>query len=190
MSPSRWEMPPVYLQSGDPEQESTSALHAPGLLGARFTILNPQRSQPGVETSPAGRSKRYQLIRTDSSMATAPFPGATAFWTDRAGYLVTTNPASSSRNDIAGIFRRVWATAGDYMCVQIGGPGYVKMLDASMAALAAGDSIISSATVGKADRVAVGTASTHVPYGRVAAPLTTQALEALVLVDLDVPETT
>jgi hypothetical protein len=190
MSPSRWEMPPVYIQSGDPETESTPTLHAAGLLGARFTILNPQRSQPGVETSPAGRSKRYQLIKTDSSMSVAPFPGATAFWTDRAGYVVTTNPASSSRNDIAGIFRRSWNAAGDFMCVQIGGPGLVKMLDASMGALTAGDSIISSATSGKAERVAVGTAPTHATYGRVSAPLTVQAGESTVLVDLDVPETT
>jgi hypothetical protein len=183
-------MPPIYLQSGDPEAESTPSLHAPGMLGSRFTMVSSQRQAPGVETSGAGRSKRYQLIKTDSSMAVAPFPGATAWWTDRAQYLVTTSPTANSRNDIAGVFRRAWAAIGDYMCVQVTGPGMVKMLDADMATLAAGDSIIPSATAGKATRVAIGTAPTHITLGRVAAPLTTNAPDALVLVDLDVPETT
>ena len=188
--PSRWEMPPVYLQSGDPETESAQALHAPGTLGARFTINNPWRQQPGVETAAAGRSKRYQLVKTDSSMSVSPFPSAAAWWLDRAGYVVTTSPTANNRNDIAGVFARVWERPGDYMCVQVTGPRHVKVLDADMAALAAGDSIIPSTTAGKATRVAIGTAPTHVPYGRVASPLTTNAPEATVLVDLDVPETT
>ena len=188
--PSRWEMPPVYLQSGDPETESTPTLHAPGQLGTRFTMTNPQRSAPGTESTSPGRSKRYQLIKTDSSMGTAPFPSAAAWWQDRAGYVVTTSPTANNRNDIAGVFRRAWAAAGDYMCVQVTGPAHVKMLDADMAGLAAGDSIIPSTTAGKATRVAIGTAPTHVPYGRVSSPLTTNAPEATVLVDLDVPETT
>lgn len=190
MSPSRWEMPPVYIQSGDPETESTPTLHAGGMLGARFTVVNPFRSQPGVESSPAGRSKRYQIVKTDSSMAVSPFPGATAWWLDRAGYVVTTSPTANNRNDVAGVFRRVWAAPGDYMCVQIAGPGFVKIIDASMGALAQGDTIIPSSTSGKADRVAIGTAPTHVPLGRVGSPLTVQAADALVLVDLAIPETT
>jgi len=188
--PSRWEMPPVYLQSGDPETESTPTLHAPGLLGARFTIVNPQRQQPGVETATAGRSKRYQLVKTDSTMSAAPYKGATAYWTDRAAYRVTTDPAASSRNDIAGIFCRAWALAGDYMCVQIGGPATVKLLDSTTGAVAAGASVISSATAGKADLTAIGTAPTHAPFGRIASPLTFDAGAREVLVDLDVPETT
>lgn len=188
--PSRWEMPPVYLQSGDPEAESTPTLHAPGLLGARFTIINTQRQAPGVETSPAGRSKRYQLVKTDSTMATAPYNGAVAHWADKAGYVVTT-AVSTGRNAIAGIFRRTWAAAGDYMCVQIGGPGYVKHVDAPTGgAMAAGDAVIPSATAGKADRTAAGTAPTYRVLGTVSEPLTVQAGNAMVLTDLDVPETT
>lgn len=191
MSPSRWEMPPIYLQSGDPEQESTPTLHAPGLLGARFTMINSQRQQPGVETASAGRSKRYQLVKTDSTMAVAPYPGAAAWWTDRAGYVVTTSPTASSRNDIAGVFRRAWAAAGDYMCIQIGGPAMTKHVDAPAGgAFAAGDAVIPSATAGKVDRVAGGTAPTYQTYGFVAAPLTVEAGNALILVDLAVPETT
>jgi hypothetical protein len=155
----------------------------------RFTIQNPQRQAPGVESASAGRSKRYQLIKTDSSMAVSPFPSATAWWLDRAGYVVTTSPTANHRNDVAGVFARSWAAPGDYMCVQTTGPRHVKVLDADMAALAAGDSIIPSATAGKATRVAIGTAPTHTRMGSVSAPLTTNAPEATVLVDLDIPET-
>lgn len=194
--PSRWEMPPVYLQSGDPETESTSSLHAPGTLGARFTIINTQRQQPGVESSPAGRSKRYQLVKTDSSMSVGPFPGAVAWWVDRAGYVVTTSPTSNNRSDIAGVFCRTWEHAGDYMCVQITGPKIVKLLDSGSLTggndnnVVAGASVIPSATAGKADVIAIGTAPTYVPLGRIASPLTFNAAAREVLVDLDVPETT
>jgi hypothetical protein len=64
----------VFLQSGDPENEDVSTLYAPGTLGARFTVKQPSRSAAGVE---AGREKKYQLVRTDSSMTVAPYPGAT-----------------------------------------------------------------------------------------------------------------
>lgn len=189
--PSRWEMPPVYLQSGDPETEATPTLYAPGMLGARFTIINTQRQQPGVETSPAGRSKRYQLVKTDSTMAVAPYNGAVAWWSDKAGYVVSTSVTVGARGNIAGVFRRVWTAAGDYMCIQIGGPGFVKHVDAPAGgAFAAGDAVIPSTTDGKADRVAAGTAPTYPTLGFAAAPLTTQPGQALVLVDLDVPETT
>lgn len=191
--PSRWEQQAVYLQSGDPETESTPTLHAPGLLGARFTILNPQRQQPGVETASAGRSKRYQIVKTDSTMSVAPYRGAVAWWTDRAQYLVTTSASASDRNDIAGVFLRAWNAVGDYMCVQIGGPQTVKLVDSNTGgagAIVAGSSIIPSATDGKADTTAIGTAPTHVPLGRIAAPLTFNAAAREVLVDLNVPETT
>ena len=188
--PSRWEMPPVYIQSGDPETESTPTLHAPGTLGARFTIINTQRQGPGVETSAAGRSKRYQLVKTASDATVAPYAGATAWWADRSAYIVTTSASASSRNDVAGVFARAWEHAGDYMCVQIGGPRVVKFVDASMAALAAGDGVVPSATDSKAQREAAGTAPTYTLMGRVAAPLTVDMAAATALVDLDIPETT
>lgn len=195
--PSRWEMPPVYLQSGDPETESTPSLHAPGTLGARFTIINTQRQQPGVETSPAGRSKRYQLVKTDSTMSVAPYNGAVAWWADRAGYVVTTSPTANSRNDIAGVFCRAWNAAGDYMCVQVTGPkAKVKLLNSADLTggndnnVVAGASVIPSATAAKADVIAVGTAPTYVPLGRISAPIQFNAAAREVMVDLDVPETT
>ncbi len=185
MSPNRWEMPPVYLQSGDPEQENVSVLHAPGLLGSRFTVIQPTRTPPGPED---GRSKRYQLIQTDSSMAVAPFPGATAWWADKTRYLVTTS--ATNRNRVAGVFQNA-ITPGNYGCVQIGGPGSVKRIDAPAAPVAIGSVIIPSATDGKADNLAVGTAPTHVVMGQVAGPpLSQDAASATVVVDLDIPETT
>lgn len=185
--PSRWEMPPVYLQSGDPETESTSDLHAGGLLGARFTVINTQRQGPGVETSAAGRSKRYQLVKTDSTLSVAPYAGATAWWSDRSAYMVTTSASASSRNDVAGIFARAWNAPGDFMCIQIGGPRIVKLVNGAVPV--AGAAVIPSATDGKADLVAVGTASTYALMGRISAPLTYNAAAQEVLVDLDVPET-
>ena len=187
--PNRFETQPVYLQSGDPEKESTPSLHAPGTLGMRFTVIQPTRAQTGVEQ---GRSKRYQLVQTDSTMAVSPFKGAVAWWADKARYLVTT--VATNRNRIAGVFQNAPPdniTPGHYTCVQIGGPASVKMLDADMAAVAIGDAIIPSTTAGKATRVAVGTAPTHTVLGWVAGPpLSTTPAEALVVVDLDVPEST
>lgn len=183
--PQNFELQPVFLQSGDPETESVSTLHAPGTLGARFTVVQPTRTVSGEEE---GRAKRYQLVKTDSSMTVAPYKGATAAWSDQKGYVVTTSNAN--RNRPAGVFQRAWAAAGDYMCIQIGGVASTKLLDADVGAAAIGDSIILSTTDGKATRVAVGTAPTHVPLGRVAGPpISTTPAEALVVVDLDLPET-
>ena len=183
--PNAFERQPVHLQSGDPEGENTPTLHAPGTLGARFTVTQPGRSAAGVES---GRSKRYQLVRTDSTMTTAPYPGATAWWADKAKYLTTT--VATNRNRVAGVFQNS-VTPGNYCCVQIGGPASVKVLDADMASVAIGEAIIPSSTAGKATRVAVGTAPTHTVLGWVAGPaLSTDVLNATVVVDLALPETT
>jgi hypothetical protein len=183
--PSRFENPAIYLQSGDPEKENTPTLHAPGLLGSRFTVVQPTgRGTPAVQ----GRSKRYQLVKTDSTMTVGPYPGATAYWADKANYLVTT--VNTNLNAIAGKFSNL-VDKGNYTCIQFGGPGYVKFVDGSVGTAAVGDSVIgSAATAGKADRVAAGTAPSYVALGRVSTPITKLPAEALVLVDLDVPETT
>lgn len=188
--PNRWETPPVYLQSGDPETENTPTLHAPGLLGARFTVYQPSsRSAPGVEDY---RSKRYQLIKTDSSMTVAPFKGAVAWWSDQANYLVTTTSPTTAqtRNRIAGVFQYP-ITAGNYGCVQIQGPALTKLIDGAVNAdVVAGAFIIPSATNAKADVVAAATAPTLQPLGQVSQPVTFNAAAKEVVVDLAVPETT
>ena len=183
--PIQFENQPLYFQSGDPESENVSSLAYPGQLGMRCTVVQPSRSAAGVE---AGRSKRYQIIQTDSTMTVAPYPGATAWWADKARYLVTTN--ATNRNRVAGVFQNA-ITPGNYGCIQIGGPATTKIVDASVAALAIGDAIIPSSTNSKADRVAVGTPPTHTVLGWVAGPaLSVDVLNATVVVDLAVPETT
>lgn len=184
MSPNAWEQNAVYLQSGNPEMEDTPTLHAPGLLGARFTVVHPTSRATGAL---AGRSKRYQLVKTDSTMSVGPYPGAVAYWSDKSQYLVTT--VNTNLNAVAGIFNNL-STKGNYTCVQVGGPGYVKMVDADATAAVVTDQVVGSATVGKANRVATGTAPATVALGRVSTPLTKLASEARVLVDLDVPEST
>ena len=183
--PNQFENQPIYLQSGDPEQENVPTLYAPGLLGSRFTYKQPSRSAAGVEE---GRSKRYQYVRTDSTMTVAPFPSATAWWSDKAQYMVTTN--ATNRNRVAGVFQNA-ITLGNFGCIQIGGPATVKLLDADMASVAIGEAIIPSSTNAKATRVAVGTAPTHTVLGWVAGPaLSTNPTNATVVVDIAVPETT
>lgn len=183
--PQGFEQNAVFLQSGDPETENVSSLSYPGQLGVRFTVVQPSRSPAGVE---AGRSKRYQLVKTDSSMTVAPFPGAVAWWADKAQYMVTTN--ATNRNRIAGVFQNA-VTPGNFGCVQIGGPGTTKFNDNQMASVAVGVAAIPSATNAKADVVAVGTAPTHTPLGWVAGPaLSVDAPNATAVVDLAVPETT
>jgi hypothetical protein len=183
--PNRFEQPAVYLQSGDPEAENVPTLAYGGQLGVRFTVIQPPRAAVGAEE---GRSKRYQLIKTDSTMSVAPYKGATGWWSDKTQYLVTTN--ATNRNRVAGVFQNA-VTPGNFGCVQIGGPATVKILDADMAAVAIGDVIIPSSTNSKATRVAVGTAPTHTIMGQVAGPpISTDPPSATVVVDLAVPETT
>lgn len=183
--PQGFEQNAVFLQSGDPETENVPSLSYPGQLGVRFTVVQPSRSPAGVE---AGRSKRYQLVKTDSSMTVAPFPGATAWWADKAQYMVTTN--ATNRNRVAGVFQNV-VTPGNFGCVQIGGPGTTKFIDSPTAAIAIGTMVIPSSTNGKADNLAVGTAPTHTVMGQVAGPaLSYNAGAQEAVVDLAIPETT
>lgn len=189
--PNRFEQPAVYLQSGDPEQESTPSLFAPGLLGARFTVVQPSRG--GATTIDPQRSKRYQLVKTDSAMTVAPFTGAVAWWGDQSQYVVTTTSPSvaQGRNRVAGRFCRSWNAPGDYMCVQIGGPGIVKLIDGvTQANVVAGAYIIPSSTNAKADVVAASTAPTQTPLGQVSSTLVFNVQDLTVLVDLQIPETT
>jgi len=188
MSPNRWEQPAVYLQSGDPETESTPTLAYPGLLGVRFTVIQPTRA--AVTAAGAGRSKRYQIVRTDSTMSVAPFTGAVAWWSDKTQYLVTTSPTTLGRARIAGRFCRAANALGDYMCVQVEGPGAVKIIDAPTAAVTAnsGQWVTPSSTAGKADVLAVGSSPTYPPLGVVAGAMNNA--DNTVVVDLNVPETT
>ncbi len=190
--PPKYEQPAIYLQSGDPENENVPVLAYPGQLGSRFTITSPQRAAPGTSSAPAGRSKRYQLVKTDSSMTVAPFPGAVAFWGDKSQYVVTTTSPSvaAGRNRLAGKFSNN-VTPGNFTCVQFEGPGFVKLIDAvTQGNVVPGAYVVPSSTNAKADVVATATAPTQTPLGVVASPLNFNVLDLTVVTDLSVPETT
>ena len=187
--PNNNNMPPVYLQSGDPERESNPTLAYPGQLGMRFTVIQPTRAVPAAEE---GRSKTYQIVRTDSTMSVNPFKGAVAWWADKTQYLVTTSPTALGRGRIAGVFQNLPTfpiTKGHYTCVQVGGPGITKFVDAVTAQpTVAGLFVIPSATAGKADCLAAGSAATYPVLGLSSGVY--DVLNAEAIVDLDVPETT
>jgi hypothetical protein len=187
--PNRFEQPAFFLQSGDPETENVPTLAYGGQLGVRFTVIQPSRAAVGVES---GRSKRYQLIKTDSTMTVAPFPGAVGWWSDKTQYMVTTTSPSVAvgRNRIAGVFQNA-ITPGNFGCVQIEGPATVKLVDGvTQGNVVAGAYIVPSSTNAKADVVATATAPTQTPLGIVGSPLTYNAAAQEVVVDLAVPETT
>jgi hypothetical protein len=176
---------PMYLRSGDPETENEASLLYPGMLGARITIKQPAfGGPPGAE---ANRFKTYQLIQTDSTMSVNPYAGAVAWWADKTKYLVTTSPTALGRGRVAGVFQNP-ITPGNFGCVQTKGPGTVNFIDAVVVGSvnAAGNFVIPSATAGKADVVAAGTASTYPPLGYTAGSL---GPGVMAVVDLDVPET-
>lgn len=182
--PNNNPMGPVYLQSGDPENENNATLAYPGQLGMRFTVKQPTRSAPGAED---GRDKSYQIIRTDSTMTVSPFRGAVAWWSDKTQYMVTTTVTTLGRGRIAGVFQNA-ITPGNYGCVQIKGPATVKFVDAVTAApTVAGLFVIPSATNGKADCLAAGSSPTYPVLGYSAGVY--NAMNAEAVVDLDVPET-
>lgn len=176
---------PIYLRSGDPEGENEASLLYPGMLGSRFTVIQPTRSQPGPED---GRSKTYQLIQTDSSMSVAPYRGAVAWWSDKTKYLVTTSPTALGRGRVAGVFQNA-ISPGNYGCVQTQGPATVKFIDSVTVGnlTAVGNFVIPSATAGKADVIAAGSASTYPALGVTAGTMV--AADTTAIVDLDVPET-
>ena len=192
--PIRWEMPPVYLQSGDPEKENVRTLHAPGQLGSRFTIKQPTGAgTPGAVTSTTGDAylyKRYQIVRSDSAMTASPGLGDVAWWSDKPNYVVTNVYAAGRRGQVAGVFQNNQLTypitPGYYCCVQIGGRAMTRFTDGD-APDASGLFVIPGAADGRSSILTAGTAATYPVLGRTASgPIGGQSL---CYVDLDVPET-
>lgn len=185
----------LYVQSGDPEtvSDSPGKVFAVGQLGKYITI-----KRPGVAGTAAGspedyRDHTYRYVLTDSTMTTTPFLGAVAWWSDKSRFKVTTSPTASARNQVAGIFKGAQAVLGNYCYIQTAGPSTVKFVDAPTAAIAVGVSVIPSATAGKADTTASGTAVPQTLIGYIAAipgtanPSGNAAAQTWV-VDLFVPE--
>lgn len=177
--PNNIRIQPLYLPNGgDPAQFNDTTLMEPGMLGGRATIVDP---------ADATRSKTFQMVKSDSTMSVTPYNGASAWWADQATYLVTTDP-TGRRGRPAGVFLTN-VTPGNYCCIQTQGRhAAVKFIDAVTSAPdATGKFVIPSATAGKADCLAAGTAATYpalgVSAGAYDAPSATGA------VDLDVPQT-
>lgn len=177
---------PLYLPNSlDPAQFNIaeSDWRYPGMIGGTCTrVFGTQ----GSLTNPYG-SKNIQLVRTDSSMTTAPFNGATAWWNNKLLYKVTTS--ATNRGQVAGVFLGA-ITPGRLAIIQYGGRhGQVKIVDAPTALPdATGKIIIPSATAGKADCLAAGSAATYPPMGTSAGVY--NAADATVAVDLNIPQVT
>lgn len=174
----------AWVSTGDPETVDDASMYAPGMLGIRVTV-----KQPGVPGSPGAenyREKTYQYVQGDSSMSTSPFPGAVMWWADKTKYRVTTSPTTLGRGRVAGVCQGS-PGAGNFFYVQTQGPAKVKFVDAPTAEpSAAGLIVIPSATAGKADCLAAGSAATYPALG-VSAGARDANSEAVC--DLDVPET-
>lgn len=188
MSPNSWFSQPVFLPGGNPETFNEPSLPYPGQLGNRFEIINPPRqASTATDTAEDGRPKGYQLVGTDSSMAQSPFDGAVAWWSNQQQYRVTTTVTTLGRGRVAGVFKMA-VTPGNFCCIQIKGVGLVKFIDTVTSAPdATGKLVIPSATNGKADCLAAGSAATYPIMGRSAG--TYDAANAQALVDLDLPDT-
>ena len=176
---------PVFIPGGDPDGMNEPTLEYPGQLGIRFSYTIPPRATPS-NTTGAGSARTYKLIKTDSTMAVAPYAGAVAWFYDQVNAIVTTTVAALGRGRVAGVFRNA-ITPGNYGCILVKGLASVKFIDGVTAApTAAGLIVIPSATNGKADCLAAGSAATYPIIGRSAGAY--DAPNATALVDVDVPE--
>ena len=190
MSPNGWFSQPVYIPGGDPEAMNEASLAYGGQLGIRFSYINPPRSIPAdsqtLATGEDGLPKTFKIVKTDSTMAVAPYDGAIAWFSDQANNVVTTTVTTLGRGRVAGVFKNA-VTPGYFTCIQVKGKGKVKFIDAPTAApSAAGLLVIPSATNAKADCLAAGSAATYPLIGRSAGALQGGTSEAIV--DIDVPE--
>lgn len=195
MSPNGWFSQPVFIPGGDPEAMNEPSLAYPGQLGIRFSYINPPRQAPtegsgavgqGSTDGEQGHPKTFKLVQTDSSMATAPYDSAVAWFANQANNLVTTDLTKLGRGRVAGIFKNA-VTPGNFCCIQVKGKGAVKIIDTPTAAPdATGKLVIPSSTTGKADCLAAGSAATYPIIGRTVGAVAGGS--STCIVDIDVPE--
>lgn len=186
--PNNIRIQPLYLPNGSNPAEfniAESDWRYPGMIGGTATLIF---GTAGSTTNPRG-SKNIQLVRTDSTMTTAPFNGAAAWWKNRLTYQVTTLPTALGRGQVAGVFLGP-VTPGRLAIIQFGGRhGQVKFVDAPTSTPdATGKIVIPSATAGKADCLAAGSAATYPVMGVTAG--TYDAVNAVAPVDLNIPQVT
>lgn len=190
--PNSWFSQPVYIPGGNPEtMNEPEDRIKPGQLGIRFAYHIPARSAPGVDsetlaTGAVGLPKGYKMVRTDSSMSVAPYDGAVAWWANQALYRTTTSPTTLGRGRVAGVYC-CSVTPGNVTCIQIKGKGNVKFIDAVVVGNVTDDGnfVIPSATAGKADVIAAGSAATYPIIGRTAGALQGGTSEAIVDIDIE-----
>lgn len=177
---------PMYIQSGNLEAENINIAGGatdpyPGTLGSEITV----NTLTGATGKQPGRT--YKRIQVDSAATVAPFPGAVAWWSNKVTSLVTTSPTTLGRGRVAGIFRNAIGL-GNIGFIQRAGPSQVFFVDTPTAVpTAAGLLVIPSATAGKADCLAAGSAATYPPIGVTSGGMIGGT--GLAPVDLDVPET-
>jgi len=181
----------IWIQSGDPETVDDVTPYAPGMLGARVTVKQPTLGVPegsiGVDVQDY-RPKTYRYVKADedSNMSVNPFAYAVAYWADAARYIVTTEPAGR-RGRVAGVFQNA-LTPGHYGFIQTKGPTLVKLLmPVTAMPSTAGLGVIPSATAGRADVVAAGTAPGYPALGWTSGPY--DGANERCMVDLDIPDT-
>jgi hypothetical protein len=185
----------MYVSTGDPETVSDSPARVEkqggwsGQLGRYVTV-----KRPGPAGSPGNEDYRdvtYRYVKMDSTMSIAPYKGAVAWWADRTQHIVTTDP--TNRGARAGVFQNpptapLNVARGDYCYIATGGPATTKLVDAPAAApTGIGLFVIPSATAGKADTLAAGTAATYPPLGVTTGVWNAVTCEAIV--ELTIPDT-
>lgn len=183
-----------FVSTGDPETVSDNVAKRgfiSGQLGNYVVIQQPSTPNPtgGEGQDEEKRNKTYRYVIADSSMSVAPFKGAVNWWSDKSRFKVSTNPTATARSNRSGVFQSA-VTKGDACFVQVGGPATVKFIDAVTGGnpyTTKGLWVIPSATAGKADTVAEGTAPGYPTLGRTVGVGNAAAAEAVV--DLDIPDT-
>lgn len=152
----------VHLDSGNPTtyNEATATAFAAGNLGKIFSISgNTDNVDSGLQP------KTFQIVKLASTAGTSAI-GQVVVWSDVDAMTVnnTYTIGNAARNSGAGVLNNASLTAGNYVCIQIGGNALVLM--ETTQTVAAGDVVIvGAATQGKGEVVAGGTAPTHIPLG-------------------------
>jgi len=152
----------LFFQNGDPLGMAEADLQYPGQLGMQALT----KCRDGVD-------RDLQIVQCDSTLATAPTPGMVAYWIDDAeanGTYRVTPVVTGHRGRVAGIFAEniPTLTVDQYTAiVKKGRDVPVKLLDSpTSAADASGKFVVPSATSGRADVLAAGSAATYPPIGR------------------------
>ena len=163
----------LYLPDGFATHQDFDS-YSPGQVGSVFTIKDTD-----------GLAKRGQVVKMDSIATVAPADGTLAYWVNRTSYLVSADLTASGRGNRAGVFRAA-ALVNELCVVQQGGKCSVWGIDSPTAAFsAAGLIVVPSATAGRADCLAAGTAATYPAIGTSAGTQDATTKKADVSLDIE-----